>query len=163
MTSPSEQTIEMFPQKQKKQKRPLTSEEYIKAVERARVAREGKKIALAKRKKSEAQKKYYAKCKARKAQEEQDQQEKTFDAMAKEVKEASVSPKPPEAPWLPPPVPPVPEVPKAPPTEALIAKIASLEHQTAQYRIVIDYLESKVAHLTETLSSINRKRAGAPF
>jgi hypothetical protein len=152
MTTHSETSIEMFPSNGGKKKRVLTEKQYAEAVERARIAREGRQKAIAKRKNAEAQRRYRAKL----LQEKSDR-ENSLNNVAKMVKAATGNP------WMPPPVPPTPEPKAVPSTDALEAKIKSLEHQAAQYRVVIDYLESKLAHTAETLSIINRKRIGAPF
>jgi hypothetical protein len=158
MTTHSEASIEMFPSNGGKKKRVLTEKQYAEAVERARIAREGRQKAIAKRKNAEAQRRYRAKL-----LQEKNDRENSLNNVAKMVKAATGNPQKPEAPWMPPPAPPAPEPKVVPSTDALEAKIRSLEHQAAQYRVVIDYLESKLAHTAETLSIINRKRIGAPF
>jgi hypothetical protein len=139
MTTHSETNIEMFPSNGRNKKRILTEKQYAEAVERARVAREGRQRAIAKRKRAEAQKRYKAKL-----LQEKNDHENSLNNVAKMVKAATGNPQKPEAPWMPPPVPPAPEPKAIPSTEALLVKIASLEHQAIQYRIVIDYLESKI-------------------
>ena len=124
----------------------MTAEQLKAAQERAARAREGRRIAIEKRKKAEYQRAYREKVKARKENEKN-----KSDSIVEMVKAATGNPQKPDAPWMPPPPVAAPKPKVVPSTEALEAKIASLEHQAIQYRIVIDYLESKIANLQAIL------------